>query len=457
MTTMAHDLDPLFAPRSVAVYGASAADPGKLGNKLLANAADGAIPVVCVHPSAGEIAGVPARPSLDRPVDLALVSVPAAAAEKAVHDAVTAGARTVVVLSSGFGEAGPEGRAAEQRIVELVRAHGARLVGPNCMGVVSRLDDGTWLNGSYFWSVPRRAGALSFVSQSGAFGGMFLSEVRRRELGFARFLSLGNSPDVDVTHALTWLASDPETQVIGVFTEGLRDGRAFVEVARSITPHKPVVVLKGGRGGAGARAVAGHTGSLAGSARAYEAGFQRAGVVSVEESAEFFDVLTAFSAPSFSGPSFSGPSPRRHGSRVAVVTVSGGPGVLAADAAERHGLELPPLPPRRQAAIRALAPEFAALGNPVDLTPQCPPANFRPAIRAVYEEDGIDGVIVVNCGLDIPEFGAAVAEAFAATRKPTTAFLLDVGRVRKAVAGAGIPCFDLPESAVRGYAAGVAR
>ncbi|MGN9843229.1 CoA-binding protein [Nonomuraea sp. H19] len=449
MTTMAHDLDPLFAPGSVAVYGASAADSGKLGNKLLANAADGAIPVVCVHPSAGEIGGVPARASLGRPVDLALVSVPAAAAEKAVHDAVTSGARTVVVLSSGFGEAGPEGRAAERRIVELVRAHGARLVGPNCMGVVSRLGDGTWLNGSYFWSVPRRAGALSFVSQSGAFGGMFLSEVRRRELGFARFLSLGNSPDVDVTHALTWLASDPETRVIGVFTEGLRDGRAFVEVAREITPHKPVVVLKGGRGGAGARAVAGHTGSLAGSARAYEAGFRRAGVVSVEESAEFFDVLTAFSAPSFSA--------RGHGRRVAVVTISGGPGVLAADAAERHGLELPELPPGRQAAIRALAPEFAALANPVDLTPQCPPANFRPAIRAVYEEDDIDGVIVVNCGLDIPEFGAAVAEAFAATRKPTTAFLLDVGRVRKAVAEAGIPCFDLPEAAVRGYAAGVAR
>jgi acetyltransferase len=447
MTTMAHDLDPLFAPGSVAVYGASAADPGKLGNTLLANVSDGAIPVVCVHPSASEIAGVPARPSLGSPVDLALVSVPAHAAEKAVHDAVTAGARTVVVLSSGFGEAGPEGRAAEQRMVELVRAHGARLVGPNCMGVVSRQADGTWLNGSYFWSVPRRAGALSFVSQSGAFGGMFLSEVRRRELGFARFLSLGNSPDVDVTHALTWLASDPETQVIGVFTEGLRDGRAFVEVAREITPHKPIVVLKGGRGRAGTRAAAGHTGSLAGSARAYEAGFMRAGVVSAEESAEFFDVLTAFAAV---------PS-RRHGRRVAVVTISGGPGVLAADAAERHGLELPPLPPRRQAAIRALAPEFAALGNPVDLTPQCPPASFRPAIRAVYEEDGIDGVIVVNCGLDIPEFGAAVAEAFAATGKPTTAFLLDVERVRKAVVDAGIPCFDLPEAAVRGYAAGVAR
>jgi len=442
---MAHDLDPLFAPRSVAVYGVSASDPHKLGNQLLANVTEGVGDVVCVHPSATDIGGTRAVPSLDRAVDLALVSVPARRAEQAVRDAVEAGARAVVVLSSGFGEAGPDGRAIEERITGMTRAAGVRLVGPNCMGVVSDLG-GSWLNGSYFWSVPRISGGLSFLSQSGAFGGMFLSEVRRRELGFARFLSLGNSPDVDVTHALTWLADDPATKVIGVFTEGLRDGRAFVRVAREITPHKPVVVLKGGRGTAGARAAAGHTGSLAGSARAYRAAFDRAGVVAVEESAEFFDVLTALSAPL---------APR--GRRVAVLTISGGPGVLAADAAERYGLELPPMSPERQSKIQALAPEFAALANPVDLTPQCVPANFGPAIGAVYDEPDIAGVIVINCGLDIPEFGAGVAEAVAATGKPTTAFLLDVPRIRATLGNAGIPCFDSPEAAVRGYAAGVGR
>jgi acyl-CoA synthetase (NDP forming) len=356
---MGHSLDPLFAPDSVAVYGASAADPGKLGNTLLRNVAGGPIDVVCVHPTATAVDGMPAAPTLDRPVDLALVSVPAGGAEHAVRDAVGAGARVVVVLSSGFGEAGPEGRAAQRRIVALVAEHGARLVGPNCMGVVSRFAGGGWLNGSYFWSVPRRPGPISFVSQSGAFGGMFLSEIRRRELGFARFLSLGNAPDVSVTDALGWLATDPDTEVIGVFTEGMRDGREFVEVARATTAKRPVVVLKGGRGAAGARAAAGHTGSLAGSARAYQAGFDRAGVTAVGTSTEFFDALTALAAP----------ATRRHGRRLAVVTVSGGPGVLAADAAEQCGLVLPPMPAPRQRAIRRYAPPFAATANPIDLTP----------------------------------------------------------------------------------------
>jgi acetate---CoA ligase (ADP-forming) subunit alpha len=443
----ADGLDALFLPRSVAVYGASATDDSKLGNTLLANVVDGIDDVRCIHPSASRIGGQPALASLDAPVDLALVSVPARAAERAVHDAVEGGARTVAVLSSGFGEAGAEGVRVQARIAALTHERGVRLVGPNCMGVVSHLGDGRWLNGSYFWSVPKLPGPVSFVSQSGAFGGMFLSEVRRRQLGFARFVSLGNAPDVDVADALQWLATDPSTEVIGVFTEGLRDGRAFVDVARAITPHKPVVVLKGGRGDAGARAAAGHTGTLAGSARAYAAGFRRAGAIAAADSTEFFDVLTAMAAPRL----------RKHGHRVAVLTISGGPGVLAADAAERAGLVLPLLGPQRRAAIAAHAPDFAATANPVDLTPQCPPENFAAAIAQVYADDSIDGVIVINCGLDIPPFGAAVVAAYTATHKPTTAFLLDVPQVRTAIATAGIACFSSPEAAVRGFAAGVAR
>jgi acyl-CoA synthetase (NDP forming) len=438
------DLDPLFNPRSVAVYGASATDPGKLGNTLLGNVSEGVSDVRCIHPSAASIGGVPAQSTLTGPIDLALVSVPAQAALKAVQDAAAGGARVIVVLSSGFGEAGPDGQALQARIAALAREHGARLVGPNCMGVVSHLGGDRWLNGSYFWSVPRRPGSVSFISQSGAFGGMFLSEVRRRELGFARFISLGNAPDVDITTALGWLAADPGTGIIGVFAESLRDGRAFVREAREITPDKPVVILKGGRSDAGARAAAGHTGSLAGGARAYEAGFRRAGVVSAASSAEFFDVLTAFAEPGL----------RRHGRRVAILTISGGPGVLAADAAERAGLDLPVLPAERQAAIRRYAPAFAATGNPVDLTPQCSPDNFPAAISEVYADDSIDGIVVINCGLDIPEFGTGVAAAHAATGKPTTAFLLDVPRVKQAIANAGIPCFGSPEAAVRGFAAG---
>ncbi|WP_165960437.1 acetate--CoA ligase family protein [Actinocrispum wychmicini] len=448
---MNREANALFEPKSVAVYGASATDPGKLGNTLLANLSDsegnGSLDIVCVHPSAAHIGGRPAVRSLDRPVDLAVVSVPARAAESAVADAVVGGAKVLVVLSSGFGEAGPEGRAVQDRLVAMARGGGARLVGPNCMGAVSHLGGGSWLNGSYFWSVPRHAGGLSFLSQSGAFGGMFLAEVRQRELGFARFLSLGNSADLEITEALQWFGEDDRTEVIAVFAEGLRDGRAFVDVAGAITPHKPVVVLKGGRSKAGARAAAGHTGTLAGSSRAYDAAFRRAGVTAVTTSEQFFDTLTAFATPTL----------RRHGRRVAIVTISGGPGVLASDAAERAGLELPQLPVERQHRIRAHAPEFAATANPVDLTPQCRPDQFPAAIAEVYREESVDGVIVINCGLDIREFGIGVAEAHTASGKPTTAFLLDVPAVQSVIAGAGIPCLASPEAAVRAYAAGAAR
>jgi acyl-CoA synthetase (NDP forming) len=254
-------LDALFLPRRVAVYGASARDPAKLGNTLLRNVATGAstVEALAVHPSSTTIDGVGAFPSLraaGAPVDLALVSVPAPMVEAAVADAAVGGARVGVVLSSGFGETGADGQAIEARLAKTANEHGMRLVGPNCMGVVSSLGDAGWLNGSYFWSRPEHAGSISFISQSGAFGGMFFAECRARALGVARFASLGNSVDVIETDVLEALAGDDATAAIGMFVESFRDGRRFVDVARRVTPTTPVVVLKAGKAAAGARAAA---------------------------------------------------------------------------------------------------------------------------------------------------------------------------------------------------------
>lgn len=448
------DLDPLFRPASIAVYGASASG-GKLGNQLLDNATGGAAggaaggassggvtDVVAVHPTASSVQGVPASPKLQRAVDLALISVPPAQVSSAVRDAAAAGTRVAVVLTSGFGETGDEGRRQQDELVSAARAAGTRLVGPNCMGVVSHLGGGRWLNGSYFWSVPDRPGGVSFVSQSGAFGGMFFAEARRRGFGMARFLSVGNSADVTLTDALAWLGDDDATTVVGVFAEAIPGGRAFVDAARRVTERKPVVVVKAGKAAAGARAAASHTGSLAGAHGPVQAAFLRAGVREAATSTEFFDQL-AFQAAS---------PGRRVGSHIAVVTISGGPSVLAADAAERAGLELPPPSAATVDTLRRLVPSFAALGNPVDLTPQCPPANFAPAIAAVFDDPAFDGVVVINCGLDIPEFGRGVAAAVGRTNKPTAAFLLDVPKVAAELLGAGVPLFDGPERAVAGYA-----
>ena len=362
--------------------------------------------------------------------------------EDAVGDAARGGAHVGVVLSSGFGETGADGEAVEARLLETAGEHGMRLVGPNCMGVVSSLGDAGWLNGSYFWSRPEHAGSISFISQSGAFGGMFFSECRARAVGVARFASLGNSIDVIETDVLEALADDEATAAIGMFVEGFRDGRRFVDVARRVTTTKPVVVLKAGKAAAGARAAASHTGSVVGRRAAVSAALERAGVIETRTSDEFFDVLTAVAHV---------PRPLARG-RVAIVTISGGPGVLAADAAEAAGLELAAPSAATVRVVRDLAPGFAAVGNPIDLTPQCPPAAFGAAIGAVYDDDGYDAVVAINCGLDIPEFGAGVVDAARRTGKPTVAFVLDVPVIREQLGAAGIPCFGSPERAVHALA-----
>lgn len=437
----------VFEPSSVAVYGASARRTDALGNTLLANVTAAGLPVTVVHPNAPEIDGHRTTPSLSEgdPVDLALVSVPATVAPDAIADAAAAGTRAAVVLSSGFGEAGPEGEALEAEIQKLASEAGMALVGPNCMGVVSRLASGALLNGSYFWDVPATAGGISFISQSGAMGGMFLDQVRRREAGLARFLSIGNAADVGVTDALHWLADDQTTTAIGMFVEGVGDGRAFVEAASRAAATKPVVALKGGRHATGARAAASHTGSLAGSYGPVRAAFLRAGVEETTSTQDFFDHLFTADLPTPAGP------------RVAIVTVSGGPSVVAADAITDHGLHLAELAPATTATLRGLVPTFAAVGNPVDVTPQCPPEAMGDAIGAVYDDPNVDAVVAIDCGLDVPAFGEAIAAAVERTGRPTVAYLLDVPDVAAAVGRVGVPEADSPERAVAVVAAATRR
>ncbi|MFO1377894.1 MAG: CoA-binding protein [Steroidobacteraceae bacterium] len=437
-------LDSLFKPKSIAVYGASATDSSKLGNTLLKNAASGAGDVLAVHPEAGSIDGTPAVPHLDRPVDLALISVPQARVEAAVADAAAAGAGAAIVLSSGFGETGTAGRAVQDRLVATAGSAGMRLVGPNCMGVVSCLGGGRWLNGSYFWRIPTVPGGLSFISQSGAFGGMFFGHLRSSGLGLSRFLSVGNSADVGITDALEWLGDDPQTTAIGLFVEGFGDGRRFVEVARRVTAKKPVVVLKAGKMAAGAKAAASHTGSMAGGHTAVRAGLRRAGVVESADTEAFFDTLHAAAA------GLRGKAIRN----IAIVTISGGPSVLAADAAERAGLVLPSLSVATIERLRGLVPSFAALGNPVDLTPQCPADHFVRAIETIYADPAVEGVVAINCGLDLTPFGTGVARGVRSTGKPTAAFVLDAPSVEAEMAGAGVPRFGSPERAVNSLATG---
>jgi acyl-CoA synthetase (NDP forming) len=442
---VAVDLTPLFAPRGVAVLGASR-NPAKLGHRLVENLIAPGFPgdVFPVNPSGEAILGraaVPRVEDLPRDLDLALVSLPAKAVLAAVRALSERSCRVCVVLASGFGETGHAGQALQGELGSIARATGMRIVGPNCMGVVNVPGR---LNASYFWDVPRQPGGITFVSQSGAYGGLFFREVRARSLGVAKFLSIGNQSDLGFTECLGWLADDPDTRVVGLFVEGIRDGRAFVSAAARLARAKPVVALKGGRAEAGRRAAGSHTGSLVGAWETYRAGFAAAGVVAVEETEELFDAIVTLEAH--------GARPARDPA-IAILTISGGPSVVAADAAEAAGLRVPPLPEERRLALRAYLPEFGADGNPVDMTPQMETAGFAPSVRLVLEAPEVSGAVAIDIGLDRVEYADALAAAQTLTGKPVVACTVDTPEMDRRLRAAGIPLVPGPERAVRAYRA----
>jgi len=438
-------LDPLFAPRSIAVLGVSR-NPAKLGFRLLENLKTSGFPgaVYAVNPGGEPILGyatLPSAEALPEGVDLALVSLPAAAVLGAVKALAARRARSAVVLSSGFGEVDDDGRRIQADLLATARAAGMRLVGPNCMGVYSAP---ARLNGTYFWDLPRVPGGISIVSQSGAYGGLIFRHLGGRGLGVARFLSIGNQTDVDIAEVLEYLAGDPATTLVACFIEALRDGRRFVEAAGRATARKPVVVLKGGRSEAGRRAAGSHTGSLTGTYDTYRAGCRRSSIVLAEETEEFFDAIEALVAAGARRPE--APS-------VAIITVSGGPSVVAADCAERSGLTVPPLGAAAQARLRALLPPFAAVSNPVDLTPQVEPANIAAAARVVLDQADVAGAIAIDVGLDVVEFAEGIGAAAHATGKPVVAFAADVPSVTERFRASGVPVLPSPERAVRAWRA----
>ena len=437
-------LDAIFAPRRLALLGVSR-DPAKLGHVLLKNVITAGFPgeIHIVNPAGDPILGLPTvrrAGDLPRSLDLALISLPPAAVLEAVEALATLGTRAAVILTSGFGEVDDRGGTEQQALLATARQGGLRLVGPNCMGVYSRPER---LNATYFWDLPDAVGHVGIISQSGAYGGLMLRHLGGQGIGVSRFLSIGNQVDLEIAEALDYLAADRETQLVACFIEGVRDGRRFVESAARVTAVKPMVVLKAGRTDAGRRAAGSHTGSLAGSAEAYQAAFRRAGVLACGETEEFFDSIHALVI-----------SPRRPAEpSVAIVTVSGGPSVVAADAAEAVGISVPPTSAETQEGLRRLLPSFAAVGNPVDMTPQVNPQHIAAATQLVLAEPAIGGLIAVNVGLDIPAFGNALVEAARTAQKPLIACVVDVPSVSAKLAASGTPMYPTPERAVRAYRA----
>jgi len=377
-------LDALFNPRAIAVFGASR-HPHKVGHTVLKHLIEGGYEgcLIPVNPTADEVLGIRCYPSVAScgvEVDLGIIVVPPALVEATLLEALEHGIRGVIVITAGFKETGPEGAASEAAMDALCRAHGASLLGPNCLGLINTSRK---LNASFAPQMPG-PGAISVISQSGALCTAILDLAVERGLGLAKLVSIGNKANIDESDVLEALGQDPETKVIACYLESISCGQRFIEVAERVGREKPVVVLKAGTTKAGARAASSHTGSLAGADIAYGAAFKRAGVLRADDFESLFDIAKVFAM-----------QPLPAGDRIAVITNAGGPGIIAADAIERQELRMAPLSEASMAALRAALPASASAANPIDVLGDAPPERYLSSLKTVLADPQVDAVIVI--------------------------------------------------------------
>ena len=444
-------LQPFFEPRSVAVVGASKRR-GSIGGELFRNilAGDFAGSVYPVNRKGDSVAGVHGHGSvaeIAEPVELAVICVPGEQVLPAAEDALAAGVRALVVISAGFAETGSEGTERQERLLALVRDHGARLLGPNCLGIASTA---VHLNATF---APRSfpPGKIGFSSQSGALGLALLERAEATGLGITSFVSVGNKADVSSNDLLEWWEDDDPTELVVLYLESFGNPRAFARIARRLARRKPILALKGGTTRAGIRAAGSHTAALAGSDAAADALFADAGVIRARTLDELIDVASLLSAQ---------PVPR--GRRVAVITNAGGLGILAADACEALGLELPPPSEDTRAALAAFMPVEGSAGNPIDLLGGANAESFEQALPPVLADPSFDAAIVLfvpTVGTDEEAVGAAISRAAASTEdKPVLcAFLSAKGAPASLQSVAQVPSFAYPEAAAKALARAVER
>ena len=443
-------LDGILRPRSIAVVGASRRR-GTIGyqvvDNLLRHGYEGV--VYPVNPNAPSVHSIPAYPSMEAipgSVDLAVVVVPKEHVQAVAEACGEKGVRGLVVISAGFREVGGAGVHMERALVETAQHYGMRLVGPNCMGVLSTAPDLS-MNATFAPSMPP-AGAVSFMSQSGAMGVTILDYAAEYGIGINDFVSVGNKPDVSGNDLIEYWGEDERTRVILMYLENFGNPQTFTRLARQVTRRKPMIVVKSGRSGAGARAATSHTGAMAGADAAIDALLRQSGVMRVDSVGELFDVATAFDE-----------LPVPAGNRVAIVTNAGGPGIIIADACEAGGLEVVPLGDETQAALREVLAEEASVRNPVDMIASATPESYRLVLDRVLQDPHVDAAIaafVPPLGVKQEEVAQSIIRANDRHEKPLLAVLMGregLPQGRADLQEAGIPAYIFPESAARALSA----
>lgn len=453
------ELASLFKPKSIAVVGASKT-PGKIGHSVLTNiiASGYQGELYPINPRETEILGRPCYPDLASVagrVDVAAIAVPPAVLMEVAEQCGQAGVRFLIVITAGFKESGPQGAQRERDLVALCRRYGMRMVGPNCLGL---MDSHTPYNASFSKDSPLR-GEISFLSQSGALCLAILDWSFAQGLGFSKFVSLGNKADLNEVDFILDAAGDQYSRVALAYLEDVADGKRFLEVVGNASRQMPVVILKSGVSQSGAQAASSHTGALAGSDLAYDLAFRQTGVVRARTMEELFDLATVFTT-----------QPLPQGSRVAIVTNSGGPGIVATDAVEQAGLVMARFEPETIESLRPGLPVTANLYNPVDVIGDADWKRYAFSIERVLDDPNVDILTVLltpTAVIDIPELARfLVAQRAKHPHKPiVTSFIggKSIDEAVRVLRAGGIPNYVFPEraiAAVRGlvhYAAAIKR
>jgi acetate---CoA ligase (ADP-forming) len=430
----------LFRPSRVAVVGSCS--PGKLGHVLITQLLDGGFAnVVAVNPKGQAIREIPAAQSMAElsasgsEIDLAIIASPATTVASVLEDAGRAGVKAAVIITAGFSESGSTRD--EQQLLSIARRYGIRIVGPNCAGIVNTKH-------ALFPTLETRppVGDVAFISQSGALGGAVLSWAEEQGVGLSKFVSYGNAADISEIDLLDYLRDDDETSVVALYIETVSDGRRFMEAASNLAAVKPLIVIKSGRSESGGRATQSHTGSMAGSDAIYQAALQQCGAIRVDGIEEMFDLCRGFVH-----------LPPVLGNRIAIVTNSGGPGVLTADAGDSEGLEISPPSVELRDRLAAKLPDFYALTNPFDLTVQGTQEEYRDTLIETLTE--YDAAIAINVNtpyLDVAPLARGVVAAAQKTGKPIIASFV-AGQPAEAalpiLAAGGVPNYVTGERCAR--------
>jgi len=448
------NLDFIFKPRSVAVIGASTRE-GSVGHALFRNVLmnDFTGMVFPVNMTAKSVLGVKAYESvlqIPDDVDLAVLVVPALAVPTTLAECGQKKVKGAIVISAGFKELGPTGAQLELAVRDRARKYGIRLIGPNCFGMINCSPD-VRLN-TTFGRVMPHFGNIAFISQSGAVGVNALEYAESEELGFSKFISIGNKADINECDLLSYLKDDPDTDVIALYLEDLADPPQFMHIARETASHetrpKPILAIKSGRTTEGAKAASSHTGALAGSDAAYDAFFAQARILRVDTINELFAKAAALAYQ---------PVPR--GPRVAILTNAGGVGIMGTDACIRNGLKLAELAPETRAALKKALPVTASTNNPVDIIGDADEKRYRAALELMVADENVDGLIPMwtpTLMAEAVDIANVIADIGSMSDKPILACIQTMGNsadIRKALLRDHIPHYQFPENAARAMAA----